>query len=338
MRVLRSLKVFDGAVEREIQLCEGDLTNVDAKFFATDILALSAFDGDYTETPSSLIGKLAATGVSIRKMAQDPDTRLNSRHCWFSKPIVSAPPGFPFTRVVCVETPRGGSPLVAASDMFTALSPFLMRNPTMSSVSLPILGTGDQGASLAEMLKALIKEAHICLAGGGLGLRLFRIVAFGEDSSQQAISAFDELVRSDAELQESSNRVPEFDVFVSYARSDLNRVTPIFERLKSTSLKVFIDTHTLKTGDVWLDGIYKAIAKSKVFLALISDNFNRSKYCQQESDHANRLYGTGNPALFPVRIEKVAPEDPFHRREAKLLDQLGIDGLCVEVGRACQPI
>ncbi|MBT9446088.1 MAG: toll/interleukin-1 receptor domain-containing protein [Hyphomonadaceae bacterium] len=204
----------------------------------------------------------------------------------------------------------------------------------MSSVSLPILGTGDQGASLPVMLKALIKEAHICLAGG-LGLKLFRIVAFGDASSREAISTFDELVRSDTDLQESSSRVPEFDVFVSYARNDLDQVSPIFERLKSTSLNVFIDTHTLKTGDVWIDGIHKAIAKSKVFLALISDNFNHSKYCQQESDHANRLFGTGNPALFPVRIEKVTPEDPFHRRESKLLDQLGIDGLCAELGRAC---
>lgn len=128
MRVLRSLKVFDGAVGREIQLCEGDLTNVDGRFFATDILALSAFDGNYDETPSSLIGQLAVRGVSIRGLARDPDAYLKSRHCWFSKPIVNAPTGFPFKRVVGVETPRGGTPLAATSDMFTALSPFLMRN------------------------------------------------------------------------------------------------------------------------------------------------------------------------------------------------------------------
>ncbi len=62
--------------DSEIQFCCGDLTTNKE---ATDILCVSAFQGDYSPTPSSLIGAVKSKlGISVRDLAKAKELDMSS--------------------------------------------------------------------------------------------------------------------------------------------------------------------------------------------------------------------------------------------------------------------
>lgn len=337
MRVLRELDVPCRGHVARLQICEGDLANV-SPGFETDLLGLSAFDGDYAKTATSVIGQLYfKRQVDVAVLKQQNAEFLQSRHCWMSQPLTGGNSGLGFNRIICTETPRGKSARHAAGYLFIALSPFLMKNPNLRSISVPILGSGDQRYPKKDGLIFLIKEAVSCLKGG-LGLDLFRIVVRASDSLDAA-SWFDEMKQSDPEIQAAYDTVPVYDAFISYSRVNFASMLPFYERLKSLGLQPFMDKSSLEPGDVWGEKLDIAIARSKVFVALISDEFNNSIYCQQEADHALRLSGLGAPKLFPIRIADIPPPEGLAKFHAPLLDDTppeenSFNSLCDWIARA----
>jgi len=72
--VVRVLSYLDirGRRGSRIELWQGDLTGL-APDDAVDALLISAFPDDYTPTPESLIGALAAKGLSVDALARYKD-------------------------------------------------------------------------------------------------------------------------------------------------------------------------------------------------------------------------------------------------------------------------
>jgi hypothetical protein len=64
MRHLDRLVFHSGRDQKEIESLEGELTELSPADLV-DVLVVSAFPGDYIPTPTSLIGALAARGVSV---------------------------------------------------------------------------------------------------------------------------------------------------------------------------------------------------------------------------------------------------------------------------------
>lgn len=102
--------------------------------------------GDYSPTPTSLIGQLQKQlGVSVRNLSKDKEEDLRKQYfCWWSKPL---PEHLSFNRILCFEGGFGNhhsgtTPPKVIGAVFRCLVPIL--NNKEGSVIMPLLSCGDQ--------------------------------------------------------------------------------------------------------------------------------------------------------------------------------------------------
>ena len=122
--------------------------------------------GDYSPTPSSLIGALAITlGISVRSLSNNKEEDLRRQYfCWWSKPLAEQ---YSFRRILCFEGgfgSRGSSPPKVVGAVFRCLIPILSgKGNTNGSVIMPLLASGDQVLFI------------ICTVQFGINLNLWKI-------------------------------------------------------------------------------------------------------------------------------------------------------------------
>ena len=103
--------------------------------------------GDYSPTPSSLIGALAINlGISVRNLSRDKEEDLRRQYfCWWSRPL---PEEHSFRRILCFEGgfgSRGSTPPKVVGAVFRCLVPILSGEDSKGgSVIMPLLASGDQ--------------------------------------------------------------------------------------------------------------------------------------------------------------------------------------------------
>src|SRR5215467_31769 len=223
MRLLAEWVIDRHDGPKRIQLLQGDLADI-PRDHAVDVLIVSAFPNDYLPTESSLIGALYRSGLSVEGLAGDKQIDLRQQYSsWLSKPVSQV---FNFRRILCIESGWRGSPPEVTDDIFRALAPYLLTDFPNSSVAMPLIGAGDQGYDPDDMLMTILQSA-VSWMKRGLPLRTLKIVVFRQDQAEKALTAFTDFQRSHADsFNETSTAVmPEesqHDIFVSYAREDLN--------------------------------------------------------------------------------------------------------------------
>ena len=104
MKLLSQLIIPRPEGDAAIQLIQGDLTTIPEEF-AVDILAVSAFRGDYWPGRRTLIGALFNAGLWVADLAKAKEVDLLSQlSCWLSKPLTDAQQArFNFKRILCFE-------------------------------------------------------------------------------------------------------------------------------------------------------------------------------------------------------------------------------------------
>ena len=101
----------------------------------------------------------------------------------------------------------------------------------------------------------------------------------------------------------------EYDVFISYAHSDVDVAAKVLASLKGAGLECFIDRGDIGGGDDWLSSIASAIQGSCIFLPLISRSFIDSDYSKSELQLALMEKKRGGCAVLPYLIEDGIAED-----------------------------
>jgi len=91
------------------------------------------------------------------------------------------------------------------------------------------------------------------------------------------------------------------DIFISYARQDLERVRPIVRLIEGAGWSVFWD-RTIPAGNTWRQYIGKALDEAKCVIVVWSRSSVASKFVQEEADD-----GSEREILIPVIIEDVRP-------------------------------
>ena len=91
------------------------------------------------------------------------------------------------------------------------------------------------------------------------------------------------------------------DIFISYAREDIERVRPIVKLIEAAGWSVFWD-RTIPAGKTWRQYIGKALDDAKCIIAVWSRYSVKSKFVQEEADD-----GVQREILIPVLVEDVRP-------------------------------
>ncbi len=108
------------------------------------------------------------------------------------------------------------------------------------------------------------------------------------------------------------------DVFVSYSRSDLERVHEIMKQLKAEGLTVFSDQDILP-GQSYDDFLNKALEHSRLVLVVWSQRSVTSDWVRAEAEYAR-----SRKRLVSCRVEECTPRVPFNTfQTADLCDWKG---------------
>jgi hypothetical protein len=300
MQTLATWTIEAGGQVRSIELLQGDLSQLPPEH-AVDLLVVSAFQGDYLPTTTSLIGGLDRVGLSVGGLAQDKEVDLRKQFsCWLSKRV---PTKFRFRRILCIESGWRGTPPEIIDDLFRALSPYLLTELPNSSVAMPLIGTGDQGWPPELMLRNIL-ETTVQWLERGLPLRLLKIVVRWSDVAEQARLVF-EASKAKKTKAASKDSGKGYDVFVSYARDDSDLAGYLVDKLRGDerSIQIFFDQSDLREGASWPLQIAMALDSSRRVVALYSSSYWRSKNCQSEFLAAfTRQNDTGGTILFPIYL------------------------------------
>jgi hypothetical protein len=140
---------------RAFELYQGDITRLGHK---VDVLAVSAFAGDYVPTRTSVIGALRNNcGISLQQLSLTPEFDMRqSLGCWVARPERNEW----CERIVCLEMlGRHSSIGEALENLFAMLAVLEAKGLPVSSLALPVLGTGDQAIKPDLVIRELLRCA-----------------------------------------------------------------------------------------------------------------------------------------------------------------------------------
>lgn len=150
--------------DRTIRFLIGDICSSSELF---DILVCSAYKGNYAPTPSSLIGALLyQCQINVDNLALEPEIDLKSIGCWLSKTTGN----IHFQRIACVEMlepydlhmpnahSRKENVLDSISSMRFLFERASMKGVAVENIAMPIIGAGNQGIPVSEIVPVLIKQ------------------------------------------------------------------------------------------------------------------------------------------------------------------------------------
>lgn len=309
MRLIDEYRV-PGGLGGSVELHQEDLAS---PIDAADMLVVSAFPDDYSPTPTSLIGALDAKGLSIESLARDKDIDMREGYsCWLSQSLRGSAVMLGYQRVLCFEPLVRCRPPEVVGDIFRALSPILAVRPSIQSIVLPLVATGDQGYGIREMLEPLL---HAALRWLQIGLPLERIVIAvrSDDSLEEATHVFREARASFEEFRRQQHREAiGYDAFISYSHRDRDE-EQLLERAvleADPNVRLFVDRFGLEAGVAWQNRLNESIARSRRVVALLSPEYLRSKACQEEfaRAYASRTE-SGKDVIFPVYLYSAAIAD-----------------------------
>lgn len=306
-----------GPGDRAIELVQGDLTVPDPAH-PFDLLVVSAFPDDYLPVPGTLIGALHDAGLSVEALAREKAMDLRAGFaCWLSKDVSAA--GLGFRRILCFE-PRGmASPPERVGDIFRALLAAVGAEPTLRRVAMPVVASGNRLVPLATMLEPLL-DASLHWLALGMPIELVKIAVFSEASAKAARPLVEQF-RSAQALPPPAPPPADYDVFLSYARTDAKRLEPLHAALVEAmpGARVFLDRLEIDVGQSWQARIFDAIDRCRRVLALLSPAYVHSKVCQEEFHLAwRRGENLGRPLLFPVYLHSA--ELPTHMTLPNFID------------------
>jgi len=120
-----------------------------------------------------------------------------------------------------------------------------------------------------------------------------------------------------------------YDVFISYARTDTERVKPLCDELRRLGFRVFLDVQSIDPGEKWKRRLEHAIHASRALVLCWSQHARESEYVIFEYSRAQALrkpvfpwYLDSTPLPVMLEIQGIEETEAFHVA-AKLRPRLG---------------
>lgn len=282
---------------KKLLLVHGDLCKIRAEY---DVVVCSAFKQDYIPTKSSFIGALNnMKGISVANLSCSPELDFRSQGCWLSEET-----GTDFHRIACVELLNyyekysdENSINIILKKSFSTLR-FILEQAEfcgipVTSVALPILGTGNQNIEISFVLGTLISQCQLILQSNN---NVSKIVIFERDASKAQFAA----QALNAALSKH-NSSPE--VFLSYSSKQAKLAKRIYNLLEQNHIPCWMAPDSIPAGASYLEEIPVAISQTKVFLLLLTPEVEQSKWVQKEigtAIGANKIVIPYQPKAYTI--------------------------------------
>jgi hypothetical protein len=305
MKLLEEIEVEHQSRIRRLGLYLGDLAAVPPEE-SFDLLVISAFPDDYTPTPTSLIGSLYRRGLSIAELAKAKEIDLRYCFaCWLSKDLTSLQLGF--KRILCFEPSRAREAPSIVQDVFRSIMPFVLLEPPIKSIGLPILASGDQGHGKRLMLD-LLATAAVQWLRKGLPVERIKIVALPDGQAVSLPKHFPDMTPVPS-LRRRNSTKRTYDYFISYSREDQAAADAIVGFLTTLDphVEIYQDKLAIRTGLSWQADIDRALEACAKVIPLYSPAYLNSRICMEEFNlsrlrHRESEFGV----LFPIYLRSAS--------------------------------
>ncbi|CAH1799149.1 unnamed protein product [Owenia fusiformis] len=300
--------------KREIQLLFGDICKLPIKD-KVDVIVISAFPGDYSPTPTSVIGALRHNfDLNVRDLAKNKAEDLRRHfHCWWSHPL---PEALPYSRLLCFEsTIRGRShPAQLVGDIYRAMIPAFIDDE--KTVITPLIATGDQNFSKIRMMKAMV-DAAVNWIKSGLALKCLKIVLYTRrpdklTSEEVSVVELFAKLKKNYETKNSVLAEPalKYDLYISYNELDKAKVKEIISLLKARNekIKIFSKHQGIVEKAAYQTEMYQVMVTCARVMTVLSPVYLESEACIEQYNLAlccNRQ--TKRDLLAPYYIETISP-------------------------------
>jgi hypothetical protein len=139
-----------------------------------------------------------------------------------------------------------------------------------------------------------------------IGSPLFKIMLGA--TAAAAFGAFTKIIAERKKPKKDRGRI-----FLIYAKEDKERIESLYEELKESGFKPWLDTKEILPGQDWKQSIKRAIEESDIALACISKNsLTKKGFVQAELKMALDLLeerSKGFSPVIPVRLEETEVPD-----------------------------
>lgn len=117
---------------------------------------------------------------------------------------------------------------------------------------------------------------------------------------------------------------PRYDVFLSYSRSDTERVQPLLDELRRLGYRVFFDVQSIDPGEKWKKRLDRSIRASRTLVLCWSEHAHGSDYITFEYSRAEALHKPVFPWILdrtplPPMLEIQGINDPDAAKVAAAL-------------------
>lgn len=274
-----------------IELLQGSVGGL-SKEDETDLLIVYLRErGQYKANQDSALAALNRAGISLLELEKETKPQPSYRrhyHCWLSRPLPRPRPvGLEFKRLLVYEDP--GDALsrndTIVLDIMKCLTTVIGGDVQIRSVLIPLSGALLSPSLRKHFVRATVEVAYFWLQ---MGLPVHEVkILLPETDITKEIETFNRakemLTRSrEFGVQQNIN----YDVFFSYAQGDTEAASDMMKYLysKNKSIRIFDskprEVLVRERGVVNLETT-EAISQSRIFLALLSDDYFNSVECTE---------------------------------------------------------
>ncbi len=273
------------------------IVNTDLKYLQdpVDLVVCSAFKDDYLPLPNTLIGTLyECFDISVDELSKHPALNMKESGVWISEDTGNRT----IRRIACLEirdTPWGKQPSAVElktrfEALFLAIRVLSLRNLLISTVVMPVLGTGNQGIGFLESFNPLLTECISCL-NQVTTLKRIILISTNEENCRSAV---DVICRLDQMYGMKS-------AFISYSHRNQIVADLIASGLRNHGIKPWVDHDMIRKSD-YADAIVQGIRKADIFLFLVSEYSLKSPDCLREVKNAAEVSDKGQLTIMPVLL------------------------------------
>ena len=277
-KILGEFNILDN---KTIKIINGDMTESNEEY---DIVFCSAFKGDYTPIPRTLIYALLRNKkINVEKLSENKEIDLSQFGGWLSKEIDNSN----FKRLGCIEIlsfqefvqSLYGEKILKIdrilSQSFMTLS-YLVQQASFSNIpvkkiALPILGAGNQEIELEYIIPPLLAQS-LSLLKTIETLEEITFYELNEEVANKLVSC----------ITSTLNVTEKPDVFISYSTKNQSMADEIASILRDNNIKFWMAPNSIPSTSNYLKEISKAIANVSILLLVLTKDAEDSPWVPSE--------------------------------------------------------